>query len=103
MNVSVPWMMFHLKKLKYRMASTGPTTSAANPIIWGAMKTRLSSASCLRNESRGPARVAGAASAAGPIKVLLTQGRRLLFEQWCDVGADLGQRRLDLGALVPHL
>src|SRR5713101_1827281 len=67
-------MMFHLKKLKYRMANTGPITRTLNPIIWGAMKTRLSRASCLRNDSRGPALVAGVASAVGRIEALLTQG-----------------------------
>src|SRR5258708_684584 len=115
MNVIVPWMMFHLKKLKYRMASTGPATSTANPINCGATNTRLSNASWRRSDSPGRVRVATAASAVGPINVPYASSggdsvvgggwRRLLFEQRRDVGADLIQRCLDLrsAGFVPDL
>ncbi len=75
-KISVPWMMFHLKTLKYRIARTGPATRLTNPITWGAMKTRPSKASWLRSvgERRGPARAAIATRSAdaGPVKALLT-------------------------------
>src|SRR3954453_18950560 len=104
MNVSVSWMMFQRKKLKYRIASSGPPTKIAQPISCGATKSSPRAASRWRSDRRGRAKVVELFSSRTSLTVgpsLSFQRKSLLLQEWTHIRTHLVQAALNLRRLIP--